>query len=50
MSELSRSMVDFEVLLGRSVKKLGSVLTWLNTQMLKCKSSILGDFSQILLR
>lgn len=50
MSELGLSMVDFEVEYGRSVKKLGSVLTWLNTQMLKCKSSILGDFSQILLR
>lgn len=35
MSELSRSMVDFEVKLGRNVKKLGSNLTWLNTEMLK---------------
>lgn len=50
MSELCRSMVDYEVLLGRSVKKLGSFLTWLNTEMLKSKSSILGDFSQNLLR
>ena len=50
MSELGRSMVDDEVLLGRSVKKLGLVLTWLNNQMLKSKSSILGDFIKILLR
>ena len=50
MSELGRSMVDFEVMYGRSVKKLGSDLTWLNTQMLKCKSSDFGDFSQFLLR
>lgn len=44
MSELSRSMVDFEVKSGRSVKKLGSNLTWLNTEMLKSKSSNFGDF------
>lgn len=50
MSELCRSMVDFVVLLGRSVKKWSLFLTWLNTEMLKCKSSILGDFSQNLLR
>ena len=43
-------MVGDEVELGRSVKKQGSILTWLNTEMLKCKSSILGDFSQNLLR
>ena len=35
MSELSRSMVDFEVMLGRNVKNLGSKLTWLNIEMLK---------------
>ena len=35
MSELGRSMVDFEVKLGRIVKNLGSILTWLNTEMLK---------------
>lgn len=50
MSELCRSMVDFEVKYGRSVKNLGSILTWLNTEMLKYKSSFFGDFSQILLR
>lgn len=50
MSELCRSMVDDEVLLGRSVKKWSLFLTPLNTEMLKCKSSIFGDFSQILLR
>lgn len=50
MSELGRSMVDDDVLLGRSVKKLGLFLTTLNTEMLKCKSYILGDFSQNLLR
>lgn len=44
MSELSRSMDDFEVKLGRSVKIVGSFLTWLNTEMLKCKSSNFGDF------
>ena len=43
-------MVDFEVKLGRSVKKLGSILTWLNTEMLKSKSSNFGDFGKSLLR
>ena len=50
MSELGRSMVDFEVMLGRSVKNVRSFLTPLNTEMLKCKSSIFGDFGKSLLR
>lgn len=50
MSELSRSMVDFEVKLGLSVKKLGSILTWLNTEMLKSELPVLGDFGKIPLR
>lgn len=44
MSELGRSMVVFDVKFGRSVKKSGSILTWLNTEMLKSKSSNFGDF------
>lgn len=50
MSELGRSMVDFEVMLGRSVKKFGSNLTRLNTEMLKCKIPNFGDFGKIRLR
>lgn len=50
MSELRRSMVDFEVMLGRSVKKLGSILTLLNTELLKSKIPNFGDFGKIRLR
>lgn len=50
MSELGRTKVDFEVMLGRSVKNVGSILTWLNTEMLKYKSSNFCDFGKSLLR
>lgn len=50
MSELGRTMVDFEVKFGRSVKNLGSILTWLNAEMLKSKSSNFCNFGKILLR
>lgn len=50
MSELCRSMVDDEVLLGRSVKKWGLFLTPLNNEMLKSKSFNFGDLCKIPLR
>lgn len=50
MSELRRSMVDDEVLLGRSVKKWRLFLTPLNTEMLKSEMPVLGDFGKIPLR